>query len=59
MTKGVFLGISQSGKERDMEVVKGGSQSYIEFMGRRYVRSVRIVLFMSVVYGLLVFAECG
>ncbi|GLB33886.1 hypothetical protein LshimejAT787_0107700 [Lyophyllum shimeji] len=35
--KGVSLGIYESGKERGMEAVKGGSQSYIELMGRRYV----------------------
>ncbi|KAF5387763.1 hypothetical protein D9615_000477 [Tricholomella constricta] len=35
VTKGVSLGIYESGKERGMEAVKGGSQSYIEFMGRR------------------------
>lgn len=35
VTKGVSLGIYQSGKERGMEAITGGSQSYIEFMGRR------------------------
>lgn len=35
VTKGVSLGIYESGKERGMEAIKGGSQSYIEFMGRR------------------------
>ncbi|KAG6873771.1 hypothetical protein C0995_011590 [Termitomyces sp. Mi166 len=35
MAKGVSLGIHQGGKEQGMEAVKGGSQSYIELMGRR------------------------
>ncbi|KAG6890538.1 hypothetical protein C0992_000798 [Termitomyces sp. T32_za158] len=35
LTKGVSLGIYQSGKVSNMEAVGGGSQSYIEFMGRR------------------------
>ncbi|KAG5648995.1 hypothetical protein DXG03_000344 [Asterophora parasitica] len=37
VTKGVSLGIYKNGKEQGMEAVKGGSQSYIEFIGRRYV----------------------
>ncbi|KAG6829608.1 hypothetical protein H0H92_004077 [Tricholoma furcatifolium] len=35
VTKGVSLGIYESGKEQGMEAIKGGSQSYIELMGRR------------------------
>ncbi|KAG5342547.1 hypothetical protein C0989_000675 [Termitomyces sp. Mn162] len=40
MTKGVSLGIYQNRKEQGREAVKGGSQSYIEFMGRRMWVSV-------------------
>ncbi|KAG6857107.1 hypothetical protein H0H87_009668 [Tephrocybe sp. NHM501043] len=35
ITKGVSLGIYDAGKERGIEAIKGGSQSYIEFIGRR------------------------
>jgi hypothetical protein len=38
VSKGVSLGIYEGGKERGMEAVKGGSQSYVELMGRRYAR---------------------
>ncbi|KAF9464476.1 hypothetical protein BDZ94DRAFT_1162134 [Collybia nuda] len=35
VTKGVSLGIHKHGEERNMEATKGGSQSYVELMGRR------------------------
>ncbi|KAG6821636.1 hypothetical protein H0H93_000145 [Arthromyces matolae] len=35
LSKGISIGLYDKGKERGMEAVKGGSQSYIEFMGRR------------------------
>ncbi|KAF8238751.1 hypothetical protein L208DRAFT_1240565 [Tricholoma matsutake] len=35
VTKGVSIGIYQTGKERGMEAMKGGSQPYVELMGRR------------------------
>ncbi|KAF8076475.1 hypothetical protein FPV67DRAFT_1776968 [Lyophyllum atratum] len=40
VAKGVSLGKFEKGKERGIEAVKGGSQSYIEFMGRRCVQYV-------------------
>lgn len=43
VAKGVSLGIYEDKKQRGMEAVKGGSQSYIEFMGRRYVHLSRPV----------------
>lgn len=44
VSKGVSLGIYKDGEERGMEAVKGGSQSYVELMGRRYD-----ILFISLV----------
>lgn len=38
ISKGVSLGIYKDSAERGMEAVKGGSQSYVELMGRRYVK---------------------
>ena len=37
MAKGVSLGIYKQGDELGMEATKGGSQSYVELMGRRSV----------------------
>ncbi|RDB22822.1 hypothetical protein Hypma_010099 [Hypsizygus marmoreus] len=35
VTKGVSLGLYENGKQKGMEAVPGGSQAYIEFIGRR------------------------
>ncbi|KAJ6628697.1 hypothetical protein B0H10DRAFT_1940108 [Mycena sp. CBHHK59/15] len=35
ISKGVALGVFKEGKERGMEASKGGSQPYVELMGRR------------------------
>lgn len=35
VTKGVSIGIYQAGKERGLEAMQGGSQPYVELMGRR------------------------
>jgi hypothetical protein len=35
VTKGVSIGIYKTGKERGMEAKRGGSQPYVELMGRR------------------------
>jgi hypothetical protein len=35
VTKGVSIGIYQTGKDRGMEAMKGGAQPYVELMKRR------------------------
>lgn len=37
ISKGVSLGIYEKGKEKDLEAPRGGSQPYVEIMGRRSV----------------------
>ena len=46
MSKGVSLGIYKQGSELGMEAAEGGSQSYVELMGRRSV----LFLLASLIY---------
>lgn len=36
IAKGVSLGIYKDGKQKGLEAVKGGTQPYVDIMGRRY-----------------------
>lgn len=52
ISKGVSLGIYDKGKIRDSDAQKGGSQPYVELMGRRSVfchNALTECLFNSVV----------
>ncbi|SJL01897.1 uncharacterized protein ARMOST_05221 [Armillaria ostoyae] len=37
LSKGVSLGIYKDGKQKGLDAIKGGSQPYVELMGRRFV----------------------
>ena len=39
VSKGVSIGIYAKGKDKDLDAAKGGSQPYVELMGRRFVIS--------------------
>lgn len=47
ISKGVSLGIYKDNEKRGVEAVKGGSQSYVELMGRRYVNLCICVFLQS------------
>ena len=40
ITKGVSLGIFNKEKGKGVEAVQGGSQPYVDLMGRRYVAPI-------------------
>lgn len=38
LAKGVSLGIYKDGKQKGIEAARGGTQPYVELMGRRYAK---------------------
>lgn len=48
ISKGVSLGIYKDGKQKGLEALKGGSQPYVDLMGRRYEFLFEMMYYISI-----------